>query len=228
MAPRKGDDVEFVHGSGSVLATTGEDDVGHGIFSLWDTLAPPSSSRIAHLDFRYPISEMVTIPGTLIFVTTSQSGNVQAHDFRMLGGPKAKLLWSLNGIHDGPITACEIGWAPPPSDSIWELTVATGGRDGDVCLISDLSTSGQLKQRIRKAHWKKAGQWAHTIASSFKGTPGNVSIPPPNIHRPHPESAHGLSVLDLDWCDEGLLTAGADGFVQLFPFPRHTDRVEAA
>lgn len=218
MAPKKGHDVEFVHGSGSVLATSGEDELGRGIFSLWDTLAPHASNRISHLEYRHSVTEIATIPGTLIFLTAQQSGTIQAHDFRMLGSSDPKVLWSLNSIHDGPITSLEVGWAPSTSHSSWELTVASGGRDGDVCLVNGIGEDGHLRQRLRKAHWKKSGQLAHLILSSFKGNLGNVSVAPFGVQRVQPESSSGVPVMDLDWCDEGLLTAGADGVVQLFPF----------
>ena len=218
IAPKKGYDVEFVMGSGSVIATTGEDDVGRGIVSLWDTLAPCASCRISHLEYRHAVTELTTIPDTLLFISAQDSGTIQAHDFRMLGGVAPKALWSLNSIHDGPITSLEVGWAPVASPRVWELFLATGGRDGDVCLINGIHESGQLRQRLKRAHWKKTGQLAHLLISGLRGNLGNVSLPPFGVQRTHPESASGVSVLDIDWCDEGLLTAGADGFVQLFPF----------
>lgn len=196
--------------------------MGRGLFSLWDTLAPPASSRIAHLEYRHSVTEIATVPGTLIFLSAQQSGSIHAHDLRMLGTSDAKLLWSLNSIHDGPITCLEVGWAPAMQHHGWELTVASGGSDGDICLSNNLTESGHLRQRLSKAHWKKSGHLAHFLFSGLKGNLGNVSVPPFGVQRMHPESATGLPVMDLDWCDEGLLTAGGDGFVQLFPFsPLH-------
>lgn len=219
VCPRRGHDVEFVEWSGSVIATTGEDEFSKGVVSLWDTLVPINSSPAAHLQFRNPVSELTTIPGTLIFLSALESGSIQAHDFRMMSKTEPKTLWSLNSIHDGPITSLEVGWAPALDDpSNWELVVASGGKDGDICIANEIQDKGHLRQRLTKAHWRKSGQFAHLFMSSIKGNLGRVSIPEFGVRRNQTEPSIGTTVLDLDWCDEGLLSAGADGFVQLYPW----------
>eukprot|EP00210_Caulerpa_lentillifera_P004834 g4615.t1 len=216
---RRGHDVEFVEWSGSVIATTGEDDFGKGVVSLWDTLTPTTSCKIANLPFRNPVSELATIPGTLVFLTALESGSIQAHDFRMMSRTEPQILWSLNSIHDGPITSMEVGWAPALTNaSNCELVVASGGKDGDICIANEIKDKGCLRQRLSKAHWKKSGQLAHLLMSSIKGSLGRVSIPEFGVHRLHQEASVGTMVLDLEWCDEGLLSAGADGYVELFPW----------
>ena len=161
------------------------------------------------------------VPGTLIFISAQDSGTVQAHDFRKLGAADGSStpLWSLSSIHDGPITCLEVGWGPSTSpNSFWELTLATGGRDGDICLVNGITQSGHLAQRLHRAHWKKGGQLTQMIMNSFKGSFGNLSVAPFGVQRRHSDATSGAPVMDLEWCDEGLLSSGADGFVQLFPF----------
>lgn len=214
MVPRQGADIKFVDGSGSVLVVSGEDENGHGQLRLWDTLAPRGAAEIAHFQFQGSLRHMVTIPGTQILVSGFDKGTVLAHDLRML----QKSLWSLS-VHSGPVTSMITGWGPFGPQEAWNLVVATGGKDGDVCIVDKVKESGALRQKLMKAHWKKSPQLSDILLSGLKsGLGGSSRRSSGSVGRTQSGPFQGATVLDLGWCDEGLLSAGADGYLQLFPW----------
>lgn len=215
MVPRRGSDIKFADGSGSVLVVSGEDENGHGQLRLWDTLAPRGAAEIANFQFQGALRHMVTIPGTQILVSGFSSGAVLAHDLRMLQNS----LWALT-VHSGHVTSMITGWGPFGPQEAWNLVVATGGKDGDVCIVDKVKESGDLRQRLMKAHWKKSSQLSDLILSGLKSGLGGTSRRSSfgSTGRSQSGPYQGATVLDLGWCDEGLLSAGADGYLQLFPW----------
>ncbi|GMH35531.1 hypothetical protein BSKO_03399 [Bryopsis sp. KO-2023] len=215
VVPRRGGDIKFVDGSGSILAVSGEDEHGHGSIRLWDTLSPLGAGRIVQ-EFEGAVTQLAMIPSTQILVSAFNSGAVAAHDLRMLRDGPATPLWSLPA-HNGPITSMMVGWGPFGGYEKWDLVLATGGKDGDVCVVDQLLETGRMRQRIQKVHWKKSGQLSGLIMSGLKGNLG-ISASSRTSNRVKPSNAVGAAVLDLEWCDEGLVSSGADGVVLLFPW----------
>lgn len=211
VGTRRGRDIQFVDGSGSILIVSGEDDSDHGNLRIWDTLSPRIAAEVSHCEFQGVVTHMSTIPGTQILLSGISNGMVMAHDIRML----EHVLWKLPS-HHGPVSSMATGWGPFGRQGSWDLVMATGGKDGDICIIDNLKGLGTLRQRIEKAHWKKS-----TNLGDFLGSFKSGHSAPESSSRSRPPGAHGVTVVDLDWCDDGLVTGGADGYLHMFSWQQN-------
>eukprot|EP00803_Ostreobium_quekettii_P006943 evm.model.scf_1246.1 EVM.evm.TU.scf_1246.1 scf_1246:4740-12226(+) len=210
---KNGTDIKFLSGSGSVIVTSGQDDHSRGVVTMWDTLAPQDVSLVTQLVFKSAVTHVALVPNNLLLLSALESGILQMHDLRMLGEGNPQVLWSLPSLHEGPLASLSMGWTPPSPCQLGgrDAIVATGGRDGDVCLVGDILEKGELLQRIPKAHWKKSSNIAGLLLHSKKSTP-----PGSGTRRLRPENASGVPVMDMEWTNGGLVTTGWDGIAQLY------------
>jgi len=193
--------------------TSGQDDHSRGVVTMWDTLAPQDVSLVTQLVFKSAVTHVALVPNNLLLLSALESGLLQMHDLRMLGEGNPQVLWSLPSLHEGSLASLSLGWTPTNPYLLGgrDTIVATGGKDGDVCLVGDILEKGELLQRIPKAHWKKSSNIAGILLHSKKSTP-----PGSGTRRLRPENASGVPVMDMEWSNGGLVTTGLDGIAQLY------------
>eukprot|EP00850_Spirogloea_muscicola_P016498 SM000134S26941 [mRNA] locus=s134:258339:270283:+ [translate_table: standard] len=197
---RHASDAAFVGPGASLVAASGMTP-GNNNLVLWDTLSPPSSSRIAvscHEGGAPSLTVMASSQGasSSLIVSGGRAGDMCVHDLRALRssktheGPKEApaSVWHVPKAHAGAIAAV----VAIPDTPI----VVTGSKEGDLKLW-DVSKQ-QLLQHVPDAHDKRMFLNARGLGALMQ-----------------------CGVMNLLATPQGLLSCGADGIVKRFSYTVH-------
>lgn len=193
-------DCVYVGAGGSVVAAAGLTQSGANV-TLWDTLAPPNSSRASAIchDGGALCLDVVEAGSSgagsyPLIVSGGKGGNIAVHDFRFIargkgrqkfGGDSESALWSIPKAHAGSVSSIAV----IPGSSLF----LSGGKDGDMKLW-DAATCEQI------LHWPRIHE-----RRTFLNARGFGAVTQ-------------AAVMDIIPMPRGILTCGADGLVKLFPY----------
>jgi hypothetical protein len=203
----QGRSVAFVGGSSVVVAASGLCESGN--VSLWNTSLPEREACVGRLrHHKSPVNKVKTLPGGWLLASADDAGTLSVSDVRMLGSPdKDPVLWTAKACK-GRIRAIDTiayeSSAMQPRSSFkrhhfpaglgMDTAIVTGGDDG-IVRIWDVN-SGSLLQQSERIY--SSTPKANRILSLASGDAK-------------------YSITDLTVCEEGILSAGTDGVVRLFP-----------
>eukprot|EP00850_Spirogloea_muscicola_P018188 SM000164S02250 [mRNA] locus=s164:77152:88541:+ [translate_table: standard] len=187
---RHASDAAFVGPGASLIAASGMTP-GNNNLVLWDTLSPPSSSRIAvscHEGGAPSLTVMAASQGTSssLIVSGGRAGDMCVHDLRALRSSK-----TLEASKEAPAFV----WHVPKAHADTPIVV-TGSKEGDLKLW-DVSKQ-QLLQHVPDAHDKRMFLNARGLGALMQ-----------------------CGVMNLLAAPQGLLSCGADGIVKRFPYIAH-------
>ncbi|PNY04245.1 hypothetical protein L195_g000661 [Trifolium pratense] len=215
-------DVTYVSSSGSIIAVAGYSSNGINVV-IWDTLAPPSTSRASILCHEGGARSLSVFDNQVgsgsvspLIVTGGKDGDVGLHDFRYIVTGKAKRHkrsdsrgpsspTSLNYDKDHNVDG--MLWYIPKAHSGSVTKIATipntslfltGSTDGDVKLW-DVESSKLIH------HWPKIHEKHTFLQSGSRGFGGVVRA----------------AVTDIQVVPHGFLTCGGDGNVKLVQLKSH-------
>lgn len=215
-------DVTYVSSSGSIIAVAGYSSNNVNVV-IWDTLAPPSTSRASILCHEGGARSLSVFDNQLgsgsvspLIVTGGKGGDVGLHDFRYIATGKAKRPRRSDSIGHSSLTSLNYDkdhnvdgmlWYIPKAHSASVTKIATipntslfltGSTDGDVKLW-DAESSKLLH------HWSKLHDKHTFLQSGSRGFGGVVRA----------------AVTDIQVVPHGFLTCGGDGNVKLVQLKSH-------
>lgn len=215
-------DVTYVSSSGSIIAVAGYSSNNVNVV-IWDTLAPPSTSRASILCHEGGARSLSVFDNQLgsgsvspLIVTGGKGGDVGLHDFRYIATGKAKRHRRSDSIGHSSLTSLNYDkdhnvdgmlWYIPKAHSASVTKIATipntslfltGSTDGDVKLW-DAESSKLLH------HWSKLHDKHTFLQSGSRGFGGVVRA----------------AVTDIQVVPHGFLTCGGDGNVKLVQLKSH-------
>ncbi|KAG9447852.1 hypothetical protein H6P81_013980 [Aristolochia fimbriata] len=203
-------DVEYMAGSGSVIAGAGYSSNGANVV-VWDTLAPPTSSQASLTCHEGGACSLSLFDNDIgsgsispMIVSGGKEGDVGLHDFRFIATGKSKrhkfsglggekqstrqypsgMLWYIPKAHQGSITRI----STIPYTSLF----LTGSKDGDVKLWD-------ARRQELVFHWQKLHERHTFLQPSSQGFGGIVRA----------------AVTDIHVLPNGFLSCGGDGSVKL-------------
>ncbi|KAJ0110941.1 hypothetical protein Patl1_00628 [Pistacia atlantica] len=233
-------DVTYITSSGSVIAAAGHSSSGINVV-IWDTLAPPTSSRasiICHEGFfLYPVKDFKTSIGwksgarsisvfdnnigsgsvSPLIVTGGKGGDVGIHDFRYIATGRAKRHRHLDtgepSINSSANTDTRTGFGNNPGDQNGMLWYIPKAHLGSVTRISTIPNTSLFLTGSKDGDVKLWDAKAAKLVYHWS-----------KLHERHTflqPSSRGFggvvraAVTDIEVVSHGFLTCGGDGSVKL-------------
>uniref|UniRef100_A0A803KZQ1 RAVE complex protein Rav1 C-terminal domain-containing protein n=1 Tax=Chenopodium quinoa TaxID=63459 RepID=A0A803KZQ1_CHEQI len=216
-------DVCYVATSGSVIAASGYSSNGVNVV-IWDTLAPPSSSRASVMCHEGGASSIAVFDNDVgtgsispLIVTGGKGGDVGLHDFRYIATGKTKRQRHLNSAERSDTAAIDIRSEHSSSvgdqnrhGMLWYIPKAHSGSISKIATIPNTSffltgsKDGDVKLWDAKRaslvfHWPRLHE-RHTFLQRSSQSFGGVTR---------------VGVTDIQVISDGFLTCGGDGSVKL-------------
>ncbi|CAM8917615.1 unnamed protein product [Rhodiola kirilowii] len=212
-------DITYITASGSIVAASGYGSDGFNAV-IWDTLAPPSTSRASircHEGGAHSIAVFDNGLGSgsisPLIITGGKDGDIGLHDFRYVATGKMKRNKTFNNTEQDPNSvsnspkkiygdqnATGMLWYIPKAHigSVTKIAAIpntslflTGSKDGDVKLWD------AQKSRL-VFHWQKLHERHTFLQPSMRGYSGVIQA----------------GVTDINVVTHGFLTCGGDGSVK--------------
>jgi hypothetical protein len=221
----RGGDLAYLGASSSLVVVAGQGANGKNIIVL-DTALPPQVSQVMSL-IAHPggATALHVIPQGMLLISGGESGDLAIHDLRMVeAGATPVLLWLKTKAHAAPVTALAVAKIRSTRDIL-----VSASRDGAL-RVWDVKRQ-VLLQSVELAHFTvkrtqsflslglaRLGGHASAAAAGGGGAKGGGSGGSGGAGAGAEEGKQGCAISDVAIAEEGLLTAGFDGAIRLFPW----------
>ncbi|KAI5422049.1 uncharacterized protein LOC127076092 isoform X1 [Lathyrus oleraceus] len=215
-------DVTYISSSGSIIAVAGYSSTAVNVV-IWDTLAPPSTSRASILCHEGGARSLSVFDNQLgsgsvspLIVTGGKGGDVGLHDFRYIATGKAKRTKRSDSIGRSSLASLNYDKDHNVDGMLWYIPKAHSGSVTKIATIPNTSlflsgsSDGDVKlwdaQSTRLIHhWPKIHEKHTFLQSGSRGFGGVVRA----------------AVTDIQVVPHGFLTCGGDGNVKLVQLKNH-------
>lgn len=215
-------DVTYFSSSGSIIAVAGYSSNSVNVV-IWDTLAPPSTSRASILCHEGGARSLSVFDNHLgsgsvspLIVTGGKGGDVGLHDFRYIATGKAKRNKRSDSIGKSSLTSLSYDKDHNVDGMLWYIPKAHSGSVTKIATIPNTSlfltgsTDGDVKLWDAEStklihHWSKIHEKHTFLQSGSRGFGG--------VFR--------AAVTDIQVVPHGFLTCGGDGSVKLVQLKNH-------